>query len=369
MSDILISGYHGFANSGDEALLWAILASLRRQKPDISVTVLSKTPEETARVYGVKSISRFDFFKIAKEMKSSKMLLFGGGSLLQDVTSSKSIKYYLAILFLARRYGLKTMLYANGIGPITKKTNRILSSKILDRMDLITLRDDNSDEELKNLGVTKPKIIITADPVFTVDTDDALSGSYFTRRAGVPDGTKLAVVSIREWKKADTGFEDTLAGLCDYMTEKHGISPLFVPLQYPADMEISKKVMGKMKNPSYLINRELSVPEMFSVLSEAELVIGMRLHSLIYATALEKPAMALVYDPKVSAFMESLSQPDYVNVETIESEEARTVLDSIISEKDNRSKLLHDTNKLLKKKAEQNAKYAVELLESKKSHV
>ena len=153
------------------------------------------------------------------------------------------------------------------------------------------------------------------------------------------------------------------------MTEKHGISPLFVPLQYPADMEISKKVMGKMKNPSYLINRELSVPEMFSVLSEAELVIGMRLHSLIYATALEKPAMALVYDPKVSAFMESLSQPDYVNVETIESEEARTVLDSIISEKDNRSKLLHDTNKLLKKKAEQNAKYAVELLESKKSHV
>ena len=92
MSDIVISGYHGFANSGDEALLFAILSTLRKKKPDISVTVLSKIPEETSRVYGVKSVNRYNFFEIRKEMKKAKMLLFGGGSLLQDVTSSKSIK-------------------------------------------------------------------------------------------------------------------------------------------------------------------------------------------------------------------------------------------------------------------------------------
>ena len=116
MSDIVISGYHGFANSGDEALLWAILNTLKQKSPDISVTVLSKTPEETARDYGVKSVNRYNFFKIKKEMKQAKMLIFGGGSLLQDVTSSKSLKYYLMIIALAERCGLKTMLYANGIG-------------------------------------------------------------------------------------------------------------------------------------------------------------------------------------------------------------------------------------------------------------
>ena len=33
MSDIVISGYHGFANSGDEALLFAILKTLRKKNP------------------------------------------------------------------------------------------------------------------------------------------------------------------------------------------------------------------------------------------------------------------------------------------------------------------------------------------------
>ena len=136
MADIIISGYHGFKNSGDEALLFAILNTLRKKKKDIDVTVLSKTPEETARVYNVNSVSRYNFFKVRKEMKNSKMLLFGGGSLLQDATSSKSILYYLAIIFLAQRCGIKTMLYANGIGPIIKKSNRFLATKILNNVDI-----------------------------------------------------------------------------------------------------------------------------------------------------------------------------------------------------------------------------------------
>lgn len=363
MSDIIVSGYHGFANSGDEALLWAILQSIRKQNPDIDFTVLSKTPEETARVYSVNSINRYNLLRVVRAMKNSKMLLFGGGSLLQDVTSSKSIKYYLLILWLAKRFGLKTMLYANGIGPVVKRENRFLATKILNKIDLITLRDDNSDEELKKLGVTKPEIKITADPVFTMDTDTSLSGKYFLRRAGVSDGAKVAVISLREWKTACSDFTEILSKVCDYLYEKHGIVSLFVPMQYPHDLDISGEVMSRMKNRAYLINRELSVPEMLSVLSEAELVIGMRLHSLIYATTLEKPAMALVYDPKVSAFMQSLSQPDFADVETLSFEEACAILDGIVDNKDTKSTLLHETNLLMRKKAQENAGYAIELLD------
>ena len=364
MADILISGYHGFANSGDEALLWAILNCLRKQKPDIKVTVLSKTPEETARVYGVNSVYRFNFFKICREMKNTKMLLFGGRSLLQDVTSSKSIKYYLAIIALAQICGMKTMLYANGIGPVVKKSNRWLASRILNRTDVITLRDDNSDIELKKMGVSRPEIRITADPVFTVDTDESLSGRYFTKRAGVPENTKLCVVSIREWRKLSENFVADMASLCDRLAQRDGIYPLFVPMQYPEDIEISRAVMEKMKNPSYLINRELSVPEMFSVLSEAELVIGMRLHSLIYATTLQKPAMALVYDPKISAFMKSLSQPDCVDVEHFDLDKAKRILENIVDEREERSENLHKTNSVMRKKAEENAEIAIRLLEN-----
>lgn len=363
MADIVISGYHGFANSGDEALLFAILNTLRKNNPTLDVTVLSKTPEETARVYGVKSISRYNFFQIQREMKKSKMLLFGGGSLLQDVTSSKSILYYLAIILLAQKCKIKTMLYANGIGPIVKKANRKLAAKILNRVNLITLRDDKSDEELKSLKVTKPEVIITADPAFTIDADITLSGKYFTNMAGVPQGTRLCVISIREWKNSSDNFVEEMAKLCDFMVEKHGLYPLFVPMQYPLDLEISGQVMQQMKHDSYIISRELSVPEMFSVLSEAELIIGMRLHSLIYATTLEIPAMALVYDPKISAFMESLNQPDQIDVEAFTFDKAKDTLTNIINNREERRVELHKTNAILRKTAEENAIYAIKLLE------
>jgi len=364
MADVVISGYHGFANSGDEALLFAILKTLRKNRQNLDVTVLSKTPEETARVYGVKSIFRYNFFKVKKEMKSSKMLLFGGGSLLQDVTSSKSILYYLAVISLAQKCGMKTMLYANGIGPISKKLNRRIATAILNKVDIITLRDDKSDEELKSLGVNKPEIVITADPAFTLDEDVSLSGRYFTSMAGVPGGTRLCVVSIRDWKHSADNFVEEMAKLCDFMVENHGIYPLFVPMQYPLDLEISKRVMRCMKNDAYVINRDLSVPEMFSVLSQTEVIIGMRLHSLIYATTLEIPAMALVYDPKISAFMDSLNQPDWVNVENFEFEKAKDIFTQIISEREERRIKLRSTNAVLRKSAEDNATYAIKLLNS-----
>lgn len=364
MADIVISGYHGFANSGDEALLLAILNALREKRSSLDVTVLSKTPENTSAVYNVKSIYRYNLFKIIKELKSSGMLLFGGGSLLQDVTSSKSILYYLMIIYLAQKCGVKTMLYANGIGPIKKKHNRRLASKILNKADIITLRDDMSDEELRQLGVTRPEIAITADPAFTLSGDVSLSGQYITNLAGVPHNSKICVVSIRSWKNAEKDFDKKLARLCDYMADKYSIYSLFVPMQYPADMEISKKVMSLMKNEAYIINRELSVPEMFSVLSEAELVIGMRLHSLIYATTLEIPALAIVYDPKISAFMESLNQPDRVDAESFDFEDARDILSRIIEERDKRKAELKETNAFLKESARKNASYAISLLDN-----
>lgn len=362
MADIVISGYHGFKNSGDEALLFAILNTLRKKQPNLTFTVLSKTPEETARVYGVHAVSRYNFLEVWREMKKAKMLLFGGGSLLQDVTSSKSLLYYLGILCMAQKCGLKTMLYANGVGPILKKRNRFLCTKILNRTNLITLRDDKSDEELRALSVTAPEIIITADPAFTLDPAGALSGKYFTDMAGVPRDARLLVVSIRDWKQNSPRFAEEMAALCDEMAERHGLSTLFVPMQYPADLAIAERVAENMKTAAYRIKRELSVPEMFSVLAEAEVLIGMRLHSLIYATTLAVPAMAIVYDPKISAFMESLCQPECIEASTFSKEEAGGKMERILKEHAKRKEELRARNAVLRQMAEENATYALELL-------
>ena len=131
MSDIIISGYYGLGNSGDEALLKSIISDLKSIDPQISITALSGNTALTRRLYGVKTVNRFNLFSVYRQMRKAKLLLSGGGTLIQDATSTKSLLYYLTIIFMAKKMGLKVMLYANGMGPIKekniKKVNKVLN--------------------------------------------------------------------------------------------------------------------------------------------------------------------------------------------------------------------------------------------------
>ena len=98
MSKILISGYYGFANAGDEAMLTAIIESLRQVEKNVELTVLSGNPEDTAAKHQVCSVYRFNPLGIIRAMKDSELIISGGGSLLQDVTSKRSLLYYLLSL-------------------------------------------------------------------------------------------------------------------------------------------------------------------------------------------------------------------------------------------------------------------------------
>ena len=127
MGKILISGYYGFSNAGDEAMLTAIVTSLKQQAPQVELTVISGHPEVTARLHPVKAIHRFNLWGILRAMAGTDLLLSGGGSLLQNVTSRMSLYYYLSIIGLAGLLGKKIMLFAQGIGPIRGRFSRFLT--------------------------------------------------------------------------------------------------------------------------------------------------------------------------------------------------------------------------------------------------
>ncbi len=363
MKKIVISGYHGFANSGDEALLRAIVEIIRKKRPDTDITVLSKTPKQTASAYNVNSVYRYNFFKLARIFAKSDLLIFGGGSLLQDATSCKSLLYYLSVIWLALCSKTKVMLYANGIGPLFRPFARKLTKKVLDKVDLITLRDDNSDIELQNIGVTKPKIIITADPAFTLHFDDLRSGGELLAEAGATEGKDFAIVSVRAWKNSEPEFEQKVAKLCDEMSQKYGVLPIFVPMQYPHDTAISKRIMALMKTGSCIIDKPLEVGDIFAIIAHSKLTVGMRLHTLIYATALGVPVIALSYDPKITAFVKSINQPLCADVERLDSDELTGLLDILMSQIDERRDDIQKALVSLREAAERNAELAIELLE------
>ena len=363
MADILISGYHGFANSGDDALLRSVIDALKAEKPDVTITVLSGNPSETAKQFGVPAIHRYRYFAIACAMRRAKLLIFGGGSLLQDVTSNKSLYYYLAILSMAHRRKMKTMLFANGIGPLTRLGNRRRATKVLNRVSAITLRDDTSDQELRSMNVQNENIKITADPVFGLNLENFSPDPSVASRAGVPEGVPYMVVAVRPWKYAQSCFADIMAAACDEVVQKYGIIPVFLPMQASVDIPVAESICAKLKEKSALLKAPLDLDETLSLIHGASVTIGMRLHTLIYATVLEVPSMALVYDPKVSAFMNSINQPLSVRVEDMTEEDTVQKLSRLIEEREVRKADLRITNQTLREKAKENAKFAIRLLE------
>jgi len=162
--DIILSGYYGFMNIGDDALLNSIINNLKHIEKDIKILILSRNPVETSKMIGVDSISRVNLLNIIATMRKSDLFIYGGGTLIQESTSTRSLLYYLGTMYLAKLLGLKTMLYANGVKLLKKKFNILVTKYVMNKIDLITLRERISLVQLNLLNISKPKITLTADP-------------------------------------------------------------------------------------------------------------------------------------------------------------------------------------------------------------
>lgn len=361
--EILISGYYGFKNSGDDALLKAIIQDLKKYKESPNIVVLSANPRETQEAYRVKSINRLNPFSIIKHMKNADMLISGGGTLIQDRTSTKSLWYYLAVISLALRHNLKVMLYSNGIGPLEKKKNIEKTKRILDKVNLITLRDELSYESLREIGIENKNVTVTADPALDLDIADEERGRAILIDEGVPENAKILGVSVRKWQNLGSDFENTVAAVCDYAYEKYGYHTVLLPMQSSRDMAILLNIRRKMKNPSSIIKKRYNVEDMLSLMKCFDLCIGMRLHTLIYAAINAVPLIGLVYDPKINSFMEYTHQPYYLNVNNLSGEELQHILDECVKHYAKIQRDLRGNYGFLKTQARLNGRYAIELYE------
>ncbi|MFI3251368.1 MAG: glycosyltransferase, partial [Eubacteriales bacterium] len=197
---VVISGYYGFENAGDDAILQSIHHQINSatQKEQVEITVLSNNPRATTEHYGLTAVHRLHIPAVIRAISASDALLSGGGSLIQDRTSTRSLLYYLSIISLADHLRKPIMLYANGIGPVDKPYNRKRVKKVLDRATVITLRDQDSANELAAIGVDQKEIKVTADPVLNMIPAGHNRAEELIQELGITD--ELFVVSVRNWK-------------------------------------------------------------------------------------------------------------------------------------------------------------------------
>jgi len=359
---VLMSGYYGFSNAGDDAILQSIRDSLQVDDERIEISVLSNDPAQTGSRYHVTAIPRFNLPALWRAVGRCDVLLSGGGSLLQDHTSTRSLLYYLSVMALARLRGKRVMLYANGIGPVTRPANRRRVRRAVEKADLVTLRDHNSRQELEAMGVARTDLHVTADPVFSMDRADDSAVDSILQDIGLTADRPFAVVSVRGWSGMGA-FPARLAQVCDHLYNTHGLTCLFVLMQPHHDRDISRQVIAQMQAPALLLDKVLSPADIMGVIARSRLCLSMRLHTLIFSARVGVPLAGLVYDPKVSSYLEELEMPCAGDVTCFDPDSAMRQLDELMTHYDSRKAELIRRSEQLSQAAAENRRLLLELLE------
>jgi len=350
---IVISGYYGFKNSGDEAVLKSILTALEQEGRAAGVTihpvVLSIDPEWTEATYGVKSVHRMKLGEVRQAIKESDGLISGGGSLLQDATSPKTIPYYLGILKIAQWLGKPTFIYAQGVGPVNRKLFHPMIRSVFRKCSYISVRDTQSGELLQTMGISGKAIQVVPDPVMGLPLpgdkqehglgaqDAALQGAQ-TERSAADEGQAAPLeadppasgaaasagqidqgdahlptigISVRRWHPELKELQSIADGLKELAASRK-VHLRFLPFHKPDDLEASRyiaELVGDVRSNgseiSYYVE-EQQPQDMLREVSRCDVVLGMRLHSLIYAANRRVPLLGISYDPKIDHFLKRL---------------------------------------------------------------
>jgi len=310
MVKIMISGYYGFNNTGDEAILTSMVRAFKEKIPQIKIVVLSHSPLQTSQAYQIKTINRLHLIDIMRCLRDTNLFISGGGGLLQDSTGKGwSILYYLGLILIAKIVKVPVMIYAQGIGPVNKQINKKLIKWILNKVDLITVRDNSSKELLENLGVVKPSVYVNSDPVFLLkkkNINHIIDNYPYIQKLINPDDRPLIGVSVREYKSNGSDSKRIFAQAADYLIKNYQAKIIFLPFKFDEDVHISEEILSLMKNKAEVLKIKLEPEELLSVLSRLSLVIGVRLHSIIFSSMANIPFIAFNYDPKVRYFVEDL---------------------------------------------------------------
>lgn len=289
---VALSGYYGFDNFGDETILQVLCQNLCGK---YDVTVFSKNPQKTAKRYGIKSVQSFSALDVLWTLSKTDILISGGGSLLQDSTSTKSLVYYLSVLFLAQIFKKKTIIFAQGIGPIKNKFLQKITQNILQKCDFITVRDEKSLFLLRGWGLAP---VLVADPVWGVEVSAQNNGSSIG-------------VQLRQWANLSDEFLIKLAAkIVEHFPTK---KILLFSFQNSIDLPVCEKFKTFLIECNPLADVRIvqndSLSQLVNEIQSCEILFAMRFHAILLALKSKVTTVALNYDIKVQTLAQEVNIP------------------------------------------------------------
>jgi polysaccharide pyruvyl transferase CsaB len=294
-NSLVLAGYYGFGNAGDELLLRSIIQQYRQQHPDAFITVFSANPTQTAAHFGVRTAHRWRPWTWIRPLIHSETFMLGGGGLLQESTGIWNHTYYLSLLVIAKLFGCRTEIRAMGVDPAERWWNRLWTQIVFNHLvDFISVRDADSQRALESAGVFT-RIWRMADPVFFLDCKPAPN-----------PGSRIAW-ALTPWDDRP-GWEQDLGYLLKRVSQELQVTNDLLVFFPEKDDWIAKKVAEVAGYGTTV--RNWSVPEdLLTWVSDYNLVVGMRYHALVLAALAQKPFVGWGFQRKIRTLCRDLNQP------------------------------------------------------------
>jgi polysaccharide pyruvyl transferase WcaK-like protein len=278
------------------------------------------------------SIRLFEFYKplnwrkFNKFLKKSPLVIYGGGDIVNDNFTCMSFLHLTKIL------GLPLIVWGVGVVPIKSSFLRHYSKMVLNHAQIIGVRDENSKNSLEKMGVTRPPIKVTNDLALQLSPN--LKNNYLLSYLNdIPTGSLKIGLNIRnfddlysshiKWQEEDllTG----IASICNHIMDKFNAYIIFLPMviqerlngihpEINTDDEIMKKLIPLLENQKNTITlkEDYNPEDLLGLITNLDLIISMRLHTLIFGVKTSVPIVGFNYAPKIEAFMSSIGLSDYI---------------------------------------------------------
>lgn len=325
MARLLLGGYFGCGNIGDDAILMGFVAGTQGMGHEMRV--MAGSPERLMRNYGLQAIDRTDFKVIDAALEQADALVFPGGSLFQDVTSVRSVLYYEKLVKMAKAAKKRVLLLGQGVGPLTKFFGKNAARNAFNQADLLCVRDPASVNALRELGV-KRTAIATADMAFLLPRPELTESSQDFSVGGM----RTVGINCRPWGN-NKEMVDTFAAFVRLLFEK-GLVPMMIPQDTVEDQaivdQISKACNGKVPELRGLTTAR----QLQERIMRMDAVVSMRLHTGILATTVGVPSLMVSYDPKVTAFANMMGGASPLKVEGLTADRMWAALESLLNDRD-----------------------------------
>lgn len=409
---VLISCYSGEKDAGDETMLLCIREQLEKvlngkiilkafsNNPDISYDFNDNIEFIYSGRHGLKQPDRHGLdalkwiIQMLSAIKECDILITGGGTILYDESTPYFVPFWYIKIFLAQLFRKPTVFYGIGVGPLNRKSSRILMNTIGKRMSFISLRGVESQKWMEKFRVSPKKVFVTADPAVTIYAapDDIINNYLNNQNITLHSYRELVVIVLREWFirrnrgleecqngiSAISSYEDYIEQMAEfgkYIVEKDKADIIFMPmgtLEPCDDRVVLNAVYNKMEKKGVDMQYVFSMSDitdsriMTGIMGRAKAVITGRFHGLVYATTQYVPAIGLAYTEKYYDYYNYIGLTEYIiGMNSLTAEQLIKKYETMLENKEYFIEKLYQEIPKQKKMAMKNAKMVSYILKKR----